>query len=202
MRRVRPSERFVGARCELRLLTLADCTERYVGWLRDPEINRYLETRWSEQNLESVRAFVGGMVESADSYLFAIVVEGAHVGNIKIGPIQARHRYADVSYFIGERAQWGRGIASDAIALAAAIGFERLGLHRVQAGLYEGNVGSGRALEKAGFRREGVQRKQLRLGADPDAPAADTQWEDHVWYGLLREEWQALNVRLVCCNEP
>lgn len=183
-RRVEVDERFVGSRITLRLVTLADCTDRYVAWLEDPEVNRYLETRWSTQDLASVRSFVAGMLERDDSYLFAIVDNsaGSHVGNIKLGPIQPRHAFADVSYFIGERSAWGKGFASEAIRMVAGIAFERLDLHRVQAGLYEGNVGSARALEKAGFTMENRQRKQLR-GAGPDA------WEDHVWYGLLREEW-------------
>lgn len=194
MRLIAEGDRFTGERAVLRLLTLVDCTDRYVGWLRDPEVNRYLETRWSEQTIETVRAFVSSMVSSPDSYLFAILAPGdEHVGNLKIGPVQGRHAYADVSYFIGERSQWGKGLASDAIATSATIAFSRLGLHRLQAGLYEGNVGSGRALEKAGFRREGSQRKQLRTQGDV--------WEDHVWYGLLREEWAELNARRGSRNE-
>ena len=178
-RLISPGELFAGQRCHLRLLTTADCSERYLGWLRDPEVSRYLETRWQPQTLETVREFVAAMEASPDSYLFAILVDGQHVGNIKVGPIHPRHAHADVSYFIGERAQWGKGIATDAIRVATRIAFERLGLHRVQAGLYEGNVGSARALEKAGYRFEGRFRRQLRGPHD---------WEDHLWYGLVVED--------------
>lgn len=184
-RAITPDERLVRGDVRLRLVTLADCTERYVGWLRDPEVNRYLETRWSEQTLESVRAFVASMVDSPDSYLFAITIgdDERHVGNIKLGPIQSRHLYADVSYFIGERAAWGKGYASTAVRLATRFGFERCGLHRVQAGFYESNVGSHRVLEKAGFTRDGSLAKQLRL-------TADGPFEDHVWFGALKDEWK------------
>jgi ribosomal-protein-alanine N-acetyltransferase len=182
-RRVEVDERFRGAKVTLRLVTLADCTERYVGWLQDPEVSKYLETRWSEQTLASVRAFVEGMLASEHSYLFAIVenATGAHVGNIKVGPIHPRHGHADVSYFLGDRETWGRGLATEAIAIVTFIAFERLGLHRVQAGLYEGNAASGRALEKVGYTLEGRQRKQL---------VGPRGWEDHLWYGLLRDEWR------------
>jgi RimJ/RimL family protein N-acetyltransferase len=183
MRKIDPNEKFVGERCTLRLVTLDDCTERYLAWLEDPAVNRMLETRWTKQTLEGINQFVSSMLASSDSYLFAIISNAArsHVGNIKLGPIHARHSFADVSYFIGERAEWGKGIASEAIALVSGIGFERFDLHRVQAGLYASNTGSARALEKAGFTREGSLRRQLR--------GPDETWEDHVWYGLLREEW-------------
>ena len=115
------------------------------------------------------------MLASADSYLFAIVESdtNVHVGNIKLGPINAHHAFADVSYFIGETDRHGRGYATEAIKLATAFGFERLGLHRLQAGLYAGNIGSAKALEAAGYTREGTLRAQLKN--------ADAGWEDHVW---------------------
>lgn len=180
-RRIQVDERFVGDRVWLRLLTLGDCTQRYVSWLEDPEVHRYLETRWTPQTIESVRSFVGAMLTSADSYLFGIHEQssGRHVGNIKLGPIHPRHSYADVSYFIGERDAWGRGYASDAIRVVTAVAFDRLGVHRVQAGLYSGNVGSARALEKAGFTLEARFAAQLR---GPDG------WEDHLWYARLRDD--------------
>jgi RimJ/RimL family protein N-acetyltransferase len=186
-RRINPAEQFAGKNALLRLVTMDDCTQRYVDWLLDPEVHRYLETRWSPQSLDTVRSFVGGLIDSPSSYLFAIVaprVSGGpvdtHVGNIKIGPIDAHHACADVSYFVGERDAWGKGIASDAVAIATRIAFERLELHRLQAGAYSSNVASTRVLEKSGYRIEGRLRGRLRAG---DA------WEDHLWYGLLREEW-------------
>jgi ribosomal-protein-alanine N-acetyltransferase len=184
-RLLQPGEVLVGGRVRLRLLTEADCTPRYLGWLEDPQVNQYLETRWSPQSLDSIRGFVRAMLASADSYLFGIHVGERHIGNIKLGPINARHAHADVSYFIGERSEWGRGYASDAIAVVTWFAFTIAGLHRVQAGLYAGNVGSGRALEKAGFKTEGRFVRQLR------GPAG---WEDHLWYGLTREDWHPASV--------
>lgn len=178
-RQIAPGEILRGTRVSLRLVTLDDCTPRYEGWLADPLVNQYLETRWRPQSLESIRQFVAGMLESADSYLFAILEtdSGTHVGNIKVGPIIWNHLYADVSYFIGERACWGKGYASEAIRLATDFAFRRLGLHRLQAGLYASNVGSAKALDKAGYRKEAVFESQLKNVAGA--------WEDHHWYAIL-----------------
>mgnify|MGYP001208932971 CR=1 FL=1 len=183
-RAISPEEHLEGERVTLRLVTLADCTERYVAWLADPEVSRYLETRWSPQPLASVRAFVADMLASAHSYLFAIVRRetGEHVGNVKVGPVDTRHAYADVSYFLGERSAWGKGLGTEAVQLATDFGFARLGLARMQAGLYKENVGSQRVLEKCGYVVEGVLRQKLVLGDRRD---------DHVVLGLLRNEWLA-----------
>jgi ribosomal-protein-alanine N-acetyltransferase len=183
-RAIGPGEILKGAKVSLRLVTLDDCTPRYEAWLADPQVNQYLETRWRPQSLDSIREFVSGMLASADSYLFAIVenASGAHIGNLKVGPINGNHGYADISYFIGERAAWGKGYATEAIRLGTGFAFGRLGLHRVQAGLYAGNGGSGKALEKAGYRAEGIFRKQLKNAAGA--------WEDHHWFAVLREDWK------------
>ena len=182
-RAIEPGEKFTGEKVYLRLVELSDCTERYVAWLADPEVNQYLETRYAPQTLDMIRAFVGGMIESPHSYLFAICEMNGdrHVGNVKIGPIVPRHLFADVSYFIGEREAWGKGYGSEAVRLVTKIGFERLGLHRCQAGLYESNVGSHRLLEKAGYTYEGRLLKQLRI---------EDRWEDHVWFGALKDTWR------------
>jgi RimJ/RimL family protein N-acetyltransferase len=168
----------------LRLVTLADVSERYVAWLGDREVNRFLETRYHAQTLESVRSFVTSMIDSPHSYLFGIVelASSRHVGNVKIGPVNVHHSFADVSYFVGERDAWGKGYGTEAVRLVTEFGFERLGLHRCQAGLYESNIGSQRVLEKAGYVYEGRLTKQLLL---------DGRWEDHVWFGALRQTWRA-----------
>jgi len=186
-RLISPDERFEGPLVQLRLVTMADCTERYVDWLRDPEVNRYLETRWSPQSLETVQAFVADLLQSEASYLLAITERRAdgdarHVGNIKIGPVDPNHACADVSYFVGERAAWGRGLATDAVRVATHVAFERLSLHRLQAGAYARNVATTRVLEKCGYKLEGRLRARLRL---------DNAWDDHLLFGLHRDEWTA-----------
>lgn len=182
---IAPREWIVGPKLRLRLVELADCTERYVAWLNDPEVSRYLETRFTVQTLETIRSFVAGMVESPHSYQFAICEnEGErHVGNVKVGPVDPHHAYADVSYFLGERDTWGKGYGTEAVRLATRFGFERLGMHRMQAGLYETNVGSRRVLEKAGYAYEGRLLKKLRQ--HEGAP-----WEDHEWFSAFRDTWK------------
>lgn len=185
LKAIQSGEQLDGSLVSLRLVELSDCNDRYVAWLADPEVNRYLETRWQPQTAESIRAFVTAMQADPWSYLFCIVERehGRHVGNIKVGPVSARHQCADVSYFVGERACWGKGLATEAIRLVVDFGFRSLGLNRIQAGVYESNRGSVKALERNGFRAEGCWRSQLRSG---------DIWEDHLWFGLLRHEWQAM----------
>lgn len=166
----------------LRSLNLQDCTERYVEWLNDPEINRYLETRWYEQNLSSVSDFINSQMENNHSYLFAIIKNDTnqHIGNIKIGPVNPYHHHADISYFIGEKALWGKGIATEAVKLVCDFGFNKLNLHRIEAGAYSSAISSWKLLEKLGFKREGVFRNQV---------ISEGEYIDVFRYGILKEEF-------------
>ena len=174
----------VGEKVLLRSISLADCTECYLSWLQDPEVNKYLETRWHHQSLKTIRTFVSEMIESEDSYLFAIVEKGTncHVGNLKIGPIDPYHNNADISYFIGEKKRWGMGYATEAIKMGTEFGFTQLKLHRLQAGVYASNIGSKKALEKIGYRYEGSFQEALR---------GNHGWEDHLKFGLLKRIWKS-----------
>jgi RimJ/RimL family protein N-acetyltransferase len=73
----------------------------------------------------------------------------------------------------------GRGHGSEAQRLLAAYLFEHRTLERVEAGTEADNVAEQRALERAGFTREGVLRRACFRGGE---------WRDMVVYSKLRGE--------------
>jgi len=70
-----------------------------------------------------------------------------------------------VSVFPEER---GRGVASRALRLAATWGLRELGLREVVAEVAPDNAASIRAIEKAGFRREGLHAGEVRFCLFPE----------------------------------
>lgn len=150
-------------RLYLRELEEADVSAAYLEWMRDPAVTQYLEARFEEHNDKSLRAYVAAQRADPSSLLLAIVLrEGdRHIGNIKLGPIDRHHLTADVGILIGNRSAWGRGYGTEAIGALCPFAFAELGLRKLTAGSYAANVGSIRAFEKAGFRREGVQHGQF-----------------------------------------
>lgn len=171
-----------GVRLELRYLTPRDVSDAYLGWLCDPEINRFTESRHTTHTLDSVRAFVAKCAVGTSNHLLGIIElsSGRHIGNIKIGPINATHRYASVGLIIGETDCWGKGYGSEAIGLASRHAFSTLGLHKLTAGIIVGNESSLRAFTKNSFVVEGVRRKQNFCGEE---------WRDEILLGLLKEEY-------------
>jgi RimJ/RimL family protein N-acetyltransferase len=150
-------------RLYLQYLTLEDVNERYVSWLNDPEVNRYLETRHSKQTLQTCRAFVDDCIRSATSHLFGIFLkaDGEHIGNAKIGFVNRLYETAQVSLFIGEKGLWGKGLSKEVIHGITGFGFNKMQLHRLEAGCYEDNLGSLRAFLKVGYSVEGFFRDNV-----------------------------------------
>ena len=110
---------------ELFVLRPDDVTDAYVRWLNDPEINRFLESRFAEHTLDSTRGYVADMLESPGNLMMGIrsLALGRHVGNIKLGPIDRQHGLGEIGLMIGERTAWGRGIATRAISIISRSGF-------------------------------------------------------------------------------
>jgi len=168
-----------GERLYLRGTSLSDADDKYCRWMNDEQVTQYLESRFYPHSVDSIASYISQVNESSDSVLFAIVVkdENAHVGNIKIGSIDWIHRYADVGVMIGEKAYWGRGLATEAIQLVVDYAFNKLNLRRLEAGCYANNVASIRAFQKAGFIEEGRLRQRYFWKGD---------YVDRVCLGIVR----------------
>ncbi len=159
-------------------MTAADAYGPYAGWMGDDEVIRFLEVRFRPRDADALAAYITRMNDSADNLFLGLFLksDGRHVGNIKLGPIHPIHKRADIGTVIGERSQWGHGLAAEAIAAVTRHAFERLGLHRVAAGCYASNVGSLSAYRKAGFSLEGTLVGHW---------LTDGGWEDEILLGRV-----------------
>jgi [ribosomal protein S5]-alanine N-acetyltransferase len=154
-------------RLVLRSLAEQDVTPKYLHWLLDEAITRYLEVRFSPgQTLETLEKFVIAANDSSDTLLLGIFTKdpSRHIGNIKLGPICRNHSRADLGFLIGEREAWGKGFATEAIVATSRYALSSLKLAKLTAGCYASNQGSARALEKAGFAQEACLREHQVSG--------------------------------------
>lgn len=143
----------VGERVILRNINENDGNITYFEWLNDPDVNRFLETRWKNQTMKGIKEYIKSMICSSQDILLAIELKDSreHVGNIKLGGIDYNNRNANIGYLIGDKDCWGLGIATEAVALIADYALNILDLHSVIAGIIEGHNSSKRVLEKNGF---------------------------------------------------
>ena len=150
----------VGTTVRLRPMRIADADGPYLTWMNDPEVTRYLESRFQAYSAPDLAEYIETTVSDRANHFFAIEVldSGRHVGNIKLGPVEEQHRRGDVGILIGDRSMWGRGIGSEAVRILADWAFGALGLRKMTAGAYSTNVGSVKAFERAGFHIEATRR--------------------------------------------
>ncbi|MGZ9710868.1 GNAT family N-acetyltransferase [Glaciimonas sp. GNP009] len=148
---------------QFRILGKEDVTERYLGWLNDPDVNRFLETRFAHQTLDACRQFVSDMERDPCSHLFGIFDKKTleHLGNTKLGFINTNHRNGQLSLLIGEKSHWEKGYAAESVRSITKWAFDVLALERISAGCYDTNTRSLRAFLKVGYSVEGFFRNSI-----------------------------------------
>lgn len=171
-----------GSQIYLRPLERTDLNDRYVGWLNDPEVTRYMESGIFPTTVHDLENFYEGVTGSRNQVIFAIAdaKSDQHIGNVKLGPICWVHRSATFGILIGDAKFWGKGIGVEATRLAVEYGFKRLNLRRIDLGVFADHEAAVHCYEKAGFRVEGRMREAL---------FQDGTYKDRLWMGLLRSEY-------------
>jgi ribosomal-protein-alanine N-acetyltransferase len=84
-----------------------------------------------------------------------------------------------LGYWIGA-AHARQGYMTEALELMLRHAFGALGLHRVEANIIPGNQPSIRLVAQAGFRKEAVSKRYLKIAG---------RWQDHERWALVREEF-------------
>lgn len=150
--------------------------------LNDLQVVRYLEDIVLPYTLEDARAYIffaRGMGSSGRD--FAIEYEGRFAGCVTARYGQGvRCKSALIGYWLGQE-YWGRGIAAQAIGQMTQFLFEKRKMERVWAQVCAANAASCRALEKAGFCREGILKNYFFI---------EGQLQDCYVYACLREKWE------------
>lgn len=169
-----------------RLVLRELCTEDFDAvraYVEDPEVTRYLMLPSSPDAtrtwLETAQANVAS--EARNRYDLAIETDGDLVGVIGFGI--GEHGNAEMGWVL-RRDAWGRGLATEAAALAARYLVEDLGLRRLTARSDIRNTRSIRIMEKLSFRREALLAR--------DEPDGVGGFRSSYIYALLADEWRAL----------
>lgn len=152
-------------RLTLKSFDYALVNERYLSWLHDERVNRYLLKPNTDTTLDDVLAYVRGLVESPDNVFLAILDRktGEHIGNVRLGPMDHESRVCQYSMMIGNADYHGRGVGTETVALAADICFRTLGFRKLFLDVIEENKAAVRIYEKNGFQTEGVLRAHKLL---------------------------------------
>lgn len=170
-----------GRRLTLRPVLEEDFGERYLRWLNDPEVNEHSQRRVAPMGEGAMRAYPRHYDENPDKgVVLAVVAEGAgHIGNISLVDVESVNRCANLAILIGEKEQWGKGYAAEAIHLLTRHAFREMNLHKLVAATV--NPAFAACVERLGWKREGVQRERVWR---------DGGWHDMMWFSILAHEFK------------
>jgi RimJ/RimL family protein N-acetyltransferase len=121
--------------------------------------------------------------EQSGEYVFCLSPKSGEDAGQAIGATSLRALEAgnlELGYWLAAE-HWGRGLATEAARAMVVFGFEKLGAEAINSGHFIDNPASGRVLEKAGLRGNGMARQWS---------AARRGFVDAQRYLLTRESWQ------------
>jgi [ribosomal protein S5]-alanine N-acetyltransferase len=110
--------------------------------------------------------------QADETYTFGIYLKENEklIGTINLFQVmRSSLQSAFIGYFLDKQHN-GKGYTTEAAKLIVEYAFNELNLHRIEAGVMPHNIGSIKVLEKAGFHKEGIAVKNVKING---------KWEDH-----------------------
>ncbi len=145
----------------LRRFRIEDAEDMFNNWASDPEVTKYL-TWPAHRSVEVTKALLNDLVpryEDGGCFNWAMELKetGSVIGNISVVGLNEATQAADMGYCMS-RAHWGKGLMPEALRAVMEFLFDEAELNRVSACHDLNNPKSGRVMEKAGMKLEGVHR--------------------------------------------
>ncbi len=160
--------------------------ENALNWINDPEVTAWtLGGDFPISRLAEEEWFSRASGSSRDEITFAIeTLDGDHIGFSGLHKINWIHGEVETGSLIGRKDLWGKGYGSDAAKVRSHYIFHVLGLRLARTAYMEGNEGSRRMQEKAGY---------VECGRWPKRFWKRGEHRDEVLMVLTLDRWLELN---------
>lgn len=164
----------------LRSLLKKDLNEVYLSWLRDPEVNQFLEINFSPLNKKQAEARLAKYNNKTNFFLGIFdKKKDKFIGTCTL-KIDFFNKIAYLGYLIGDKNYWGTKAGVDSVALLMDFGFENHKLYKIWGISIVNNIGAIFNIKKLGFIQEGRLRGHARRKG---------KRVDRIIFGILKKEW-------------
>ncbi len=161
----------------------------FVRWLNEADTVRYLGMV-APMSLASEDRWFEGLLERQGKrdfhFVICLLADGRPIGTAGLHQVDHEAGSAAFGIAIGDEADRNQGHGTDALRAICDFGFGSLRLERIYLDVFAPNERAVRSYERAGFVREGTQRR---------AHFTDGRFEDVHRMSQLRAEWLALGGR-------
>ncbi|HWD40887.1 MAG TPA: GNAT family protein [Fimbriimonas sp.] len=155
---------------------------KMVEWLNDPEVMRFLNTRWQPTTFETEVNRLRDLQQCEDQILWHVEVGQSFVGATWINEIKRPEMTGVFGVMLGDKGVWRTGVSTAVGNAVASYAFREEGFSYLYTNILEPNLASKKRALRAGFKEYGVK---------PSAGIVDGRICDE-WLGALsREEWLA-----------
>ena len=146
--------------CILRKWRLSDAKDLASALNNEKVLNNLRDGLPFPYTQQAAHDYIVTMLSSDENstFAYAITIDDRAVGSIGAFRQGNIHRQtAELGYYLAEE-YWGKGIMTDAIRQICSLIFDTTDILRIYAEPFAYNIGSRRALEKAGFTYEGTMK--------------------------------------------
>ena len=170
------------ARLTLRRLELTDAEMMFRNWAGDDHVTRFL--RWdAHKTLDETKRMLEQWIEryqNDSTYYWGVYLKsGEMIGSIGITITSEYDLQGSLGYKIGSR-WWNRGYASEAAGAVIDYMFRNTDIERIDAFGAVQNPASGKVMEKAGMRYEGLLRHYYKTRDG---------FHDCTLFAIIRADW-------------
>jgi RimJ/RimL family protein N-acetyltransferase len=148
-------------------------------WRSDPDVTRHWITR-EQPTLAELAEWLAANRASGAETLTIETLDGVAIGYVSVFDIDPEHRRCEISLMVGERSEWGKGYAREALRLLLRYLFSSLGMHKVTLSVFAENEAARRVYRACGFREDGVLRDDMYR---------DGRWHDQILMSVLETEF-------------
>lgn len=165
----------------------AELKKEYLRWLNDmdvvrPIVSPALLVHKGETFVE--KSFIRFTREDSCGFFVRFVPDNVFIGTAKLDGISNYTQSAWDGIMIGDRSYHGHGIAPKVYRVLLAYAFNVLKLRRISGGCNEKNFPMIKTFKRLGYTLEGRLRQ---------ADFLDGQYSDHLYFGILKNEFQENN---------
>ncbi|MFO7794961.1 MAG: GNAT family protein [Promethearchaeia archaeon] len=154
----------------------------YMKWMNNPEVRRFARSMIPTTK-EEIKKYIENQANKIkDSFSFEIYhkKDKKSIGDCGFNKIDWVDRRGNIGLGIGEPKYWNQGLASEAVRLLLQYGFEELDLYKITADIFSPNIGSWKAAEKVGMRREAELSRYTYI---------EGEYVDNLIYSIFKNEW-------------
>ena len=159
-------------------------SEEYKSWFVDQEVTKYNSHGIFPKTEKDYEEFLASINKNL---ILAIESSGfgthyKHVGNVSLQNIDWINRTAELAIVIGDKGQWGNGIASATCAQMLEHGFLKMNLNRIYLGTAEKNIG---------MRGTAMNIGMFEEGSSPEALYLEGEYSNIIRYYITKSIWIA-----------